>query len=79
MDKPDAGSLVQGTGGVRKLRWALPNRGKSSGIRVLYVDFIVHEKIIVFDLFTKSEKDNLTLAEKSELKSIVKAIGKELK
>jgi hypothetical protein len=43
------------------------------------VNFIVHEKIIVFDLFTKSEKDNLTSAEKSELKSIVKAIGKELK
>lgn len=36
---PEAGDMVQKTGGLRKLRWALPNTGKSGGIRVVYVDF----------------------------------------
>jgi len=33
---PTAGDLVPGTGGIRKLRWALPGRGKSGGARVIY-------------------------------------------
>jgi len=79
MANPTSGSVMRNTGGIRKLKWALPKKGKSGGIRILYVDFIFQEKIIVFDLFTKDEKDNLTPTEKSELKDIVKAIGKELK
>ncbi|WP_434782260.1 hypothetical protein [Ferrovum myxofaciens] len=34
--EPKAGVLIQGTGGVRKLRWAKGNRGKSAGVRVIY-------------------------------------------
>lgn len=36
MAKPDAGALVAGSGGVRKLRWAAPGRGKRGGYRVIY-------------------------------------------
>ena len=35
---PDAGDTMKGTGGVRKLRWALDGRGKSGGARVIYLD-----------------------------------------
>ena len=79
LENPGAGKIMEGTGGIRKLRWMLPDRGKSSGIRVLYVDFIVAEKTCMFDLFTKDEKDNLTQSEKKALKQIVKTIGEELR
>jgi len=78
LENPTAGRIMQGTGGIRKLRWALPDSGKSGGIRVLYIDFIVSEKICIFDLFPKAEKGNLTQTEKTALKQIVKAIGEEL-
>jgi len=79
LENPTAGAIMQGTGGIRKLRWALPNTGKSGGIRALYVDYIFSEKICMFDLFPKDEKENLTQAEKAELKKIVKAIGEEFR
>jgi hypothetical protein len=34
--RPDAGNLVKGGGGIRKLRWALSGRGKRGGVRVIY-------------------------------------------
>jgi hypothetical protein len=34
--RPDCGDIVRGSGGVRKVRWALPGRGKSGGLRVIY-------------------------------------------
>jgi len=79
LENPTAGRIMQGTGGIRKLRWALPDGGKSGGVRVLYIDFIVLEKICIFDLFPKAEKENLTKAEKTALKQIVKTIGEELR
>jgi len=79
LENPNSGRIMQGTGGIRKLRWALPDSGKSGGVRVLYIDFIVSEKICIFDLFPKAEKENLTQAEKATLKQIVKTIGEELR
>jgi len=79
LENPDAGKIMQGTGGIRKLRWALPDRGKSGGVRVLYIDFIISEKICIFDLFSKAKKENLTQTEKTALKQIVKTIGEELR
>ncbi len=42
---PQAGVVIEGTGGLRKLRWALPNRGKCGSIRIVHIDFIRYEKI----------------------------------
>ena len=79
LENPNAGDMMRGAGGLRKVRWALPNRGKSGSIRVLYVDFIFDEKIYMIDIFTKDEKDNLTQEERHIIKQIVKAIGEELR
>ena len=57
---PETGSVIQGTGGVRKIRWALRNTGKSGGIRVLYIDFIVYEKIYLLMAYPKNQKDNIS-------------------
>jgi len=70
-ENPDAGKVIQGTGGLRKLRWALPTTSKSGGIRVLYLDILVKERIYMVDLFAKSEKENLTKEEKNNMKKLI--------
>lgn len=79
MENPDMGNVMQGTGGLRKLRWALPNRGKSGSIRVLYVDFIYDGTIYMIDLFPKDEKENISQAERNIIKQVIKAIGEEFR
>jgi len=69
---PQSGDIMEGTGGLRKLRWALPNRGKRGSIRVVYVDFVYYEKIYLISAYPKNEKDNLTKEERNEIKRIIK-------
>ena len=68
---PDAGDVMPDTGGVRKLRWALPGRGRSGGARVIY--YFQNEGVPLFLLaaYGKSEKANLTMAERNAMKRIV--------
>ena len=78
LKNPNAGDIIQGTGGLTKLRWALPNIGKRGGIRVLYVDFMRQEKIILINCYSKSKKDNITDDEKAMYKALIKLIKEEL-
>jgi hypothetical protein len=57
---PHVGDLIPGTGGVRKVRWALPGGGKSGGARVVY--YFHNESLPVFLLaaYGKNEKANLS-------------------
>ena len=75
---PGIGDIIEGTGGLVKLRWNLPNAGKSGGIRVLYVDFIWQETIILVNCYRKGQKDNITDKEKAMYKEFIKSIKKEL-
>lgn len=72
LKNPDAGAVIQDTGGLRKMRWALPNKGKSGSIRVLYIDFVIDETMYMIDLFTKNEKQNLSMSEKNSIKQFIK-------
>ena len=76
LKNPSAGKVIKGTGGLRKLRWELPNTGKRSGIRVLYVDVVIQEVVYMVDLFPKSIKEDLTNAEKNAIKQLVKELKK---
>ncbi len=67
LENPKAGVVIQGTGGLRKLRIAFSNRGKSGSGRVAYVDFTVHETIFLITAYAKSEKDNLTKTERNAI------------
>lgn len=60
-----------GTGGLRKLRFAFEDKGKSGSARVCYVDFATFEKNYLLQVFSKDEKPNLTAAEKNEVKRII--------
>ena len=53
---PSAGAVMPGCGGARKIRIALPGRGKSSGGRVIYVDFVLHERIYLLFSYPKTSK-----------------------
>ena len=76
---PSLGDVMQGTGGVRKVRFALPGKGKSGGVRVVYLDMVVAEKIYLLSVFAKNEKSNLSKAERNELESLVRLLKKEAK
>lgn len=68
---PNAGDMMVGTGGLRKLRFAFEDKGKSGSARVCYVDFATFEKNYLLQVFSKDEKPNLTAAEKNEVKRII--------
>jgi len=69
--------VIAGTGGLRKLRWTIPGKGKRGGSRVIYIDFVAFSKIYLITAYPKSQKDNLTNAEKSSLKTLVKTLENE--
>lgn len=58
---------MQGTGGIRKLRWSAQGRGKSGGVRVIYYYHNESMPLFLLTLFGKGEKANLTKSERNEL------------
>jgi len=78
LTNPHVGNVLKGTGGIHKFRFALDNRGKSSGARVVYIDFAVFERIYLLTAFAKSEMGNLSPAERNELRALVQMLKSEL-
>ena len=72
---PQKPPVIKSTGGVRKIRIALDDRGKSGGARVLYVDFVVRGVIGLLYAYPKSEKENISDDERKTLKKMVEQIN----
>lgn len=70
-DHPKAGDIMEGTGGVRKLRWRQGGQGKSGGVRVIYYYHDDLMPLYLLTLFAKGDKANLTKAERNDLASLV--------
>jgi hypothetical protein len=68
---PKAGDLIEGTGGVRKLRWGRGGRGKSGGVRIIYYFHSELMPLYLLTLFAKNEQDNLSKAERNDLAKLV--------
>jgi hypothetical protein len=64
---PAAGDIMQGTGGIRKLRWTAQGKGKSGGVRVIYYHHNESMPLFLLTLFGKGEKANLTKSESNDL------------
>lgn len=59
IEAPESGALVPGSGGVRKLRWAQPGRGKRGGIRVIYYAKTREGVIWMLTIYAKNEEANI--------------------
>jgi len=70
---PEAGNVIPGSGGWRKLRFAAKGKGSRGGARVIYF-FLSHAgQILLFEIYAKNEKEDLSADEIKNLKSKVKS------
>lgn len=74
-----AGDEIPGTGGVRKLRYAVGGRGKSGGVRVIYYFFDEANPLLALLLYGKNEQGDLTPREKKLVTSLAAAMKAEAK
>ena len=75
MKNPEAGDVIEGTGGLRKLRFGDARRGKGKrcGLRVIYYWWSAGRQFWLFTLYDKDESDDLSATEKKLLKNLLKA------
>lgn len=69
-DHPNAGDVIPGGGGARKLRWAARGKGKRGGARIVYVYVVIAARIYLIRCYAKNVKTDLTAREKKELRRI---------
>lgn len=67
---PQAGDIIQGTGGIRKLRWSARGKGKSGGVRVIYYYHNGNIPLFLLTVFGKGEKANISKSERNELSKL---------
>lgn len=66
IDHPDAGDIIPGTGGVRKMRWAAKGKGKRGGARIIYMHVVIDARVYLLRCYAKNVKTDLTAGEKKE-------------
>jgi hypothetical protein len=71
VSRPTQGSLIKGTGGLRKMRWALPGKGKRGGVRVIYYWAVTQDQLLMLFMYPKTERDDLSRPQLKILKEIV--------
>jgi hypothetical protein len=71
---PKAGVIMQGTGGIRKLRWSRQGMGKSGGVRIIYYFHNEQMPLYLLTIFGKGEKANLNTSERNELAKLVRLL-----
>ncbi|MES2818717.1 MAG: hypothetical protein V4812_07000 [Pseudomonadota bacterium] len=69
---PQAGDVISGTGGLRKVRWAAKGKGKSAGVRVIYYHVTAAHQIRLLLIYRKGIKDDLSEDEKKVLRELNK-------
>jgi hypothetical protein len=69
-DHPDAGDVIPGAGGARKLRWAAKGKGKRGGARIIYVYVVIAASVYLIRCYAKNVKTDLTADEKKQVRQI---------
>ena len=71
---PTAGDVVQGTGGVRKLRWGIEGRGKRGGARVIYFYHGTGIPLFVLTAYAKNEQADLSNKNRNDFRKLTKLL-----
>jgi hypothetical protein len=71
VENPKSGDVIQGTGGIRKLRWSHDRKGKRGGVRVIYYHADALHQLRMLLVYKKGEADDLTSEQKKALKKVV--------
>ena len=74
LKRPDAGDLIRGSHGLRKLRWSASGRGKRGGARVIYYWYVPGERIYLIYAYAKNVQDDLTREQIKVLAELMKDI-----
>lgn len=69
--RPDIGDLIQGSGGLRKVRWKAKGQGKRGGVRAIYYWAVKQDRILMLTIYSKSEMDDLSAEQVKVLRKIV--------
>lgn len=72
---PEAGDVIPGSGGVRKLRWGVGGRGKRGGLRIIYFWRVRDEEIWMLTLYAKNVADNIPAKVLKRIKEEIDAEG----
>ena len=72
MDRPDAGNIIKGSGGIRKLRWGMQGQGKLGGVRVIYYWITKDNQILFLTAYAKSKASDLSQNAIKTMREIVK-------
>ena len=76
-DDPERGDVIKGTGGLRKLRIALPGKGKRGGARLLYLFIQIRGVIYLIYVYKKNELNDIPPEWKKKFKVWVEKLKKE--
>jgi hypothetical protein len=68
---PNRGSIISGSGGLRKIRWNIKGQGKRGGVRIIYYWAVAADQVIMLYMYPKTVQDNLTSKQLKILKQIV--------
>ena len=79
MENPKRWPIVRGTGKLRKMRFAFPDRSKRDSVRVCYIDFDIYCVIYLITVYPKNEKDDLTDEECNWIKKLVDILEADLR
>lgn len=74
ISRPDKGSVIPGSGGLRKIRWGYRRQGKRGGVRVIYYWVVNRDRVLMLYMYPKNVQGNLS---PSHLKALAKMVKDE--
>jgi hypothetical protein len=74
---PEAGVVIPGCGGIRKLRWGAKGKGKRGGARVIYYSRSAAMPIVLLAVYAKGERIDISAAEKRQLTNLIPLLVRE--
>jgi hypothetical protein len=71
VEHPEIGTVIKGSGGLRKVRWVAKGHGKRGGSRVIYYWAVENDRLLMLFIFAKNEQDDLSADQLKMLRRIV--------